>query len=200
MQSFELIVSGGWSGSREAFVEALLERLSKVQEFQGIVEGMTSLKTRELDSAEPSSDETWLSENGPLSLYFGTLDSALKFCGEISRAYKTLRISEPRLVPNEDWNKKWRDSYQGAEIAPYWKIIPSWTEDVSAGPHQKIIRMNPSLGFGTGEHPTTQLCMMAMANLEEKFGGARVLDFGSGSGILAVGAGLLGARSIDRCG
>ena len=72
-------------------------------------------------------------------------------------------------------------------------VTPSW-EPWEAAPGDRIIELDPGMAFGSGTHPTTGLCLRL---LEENVpSGARVLDWGTGSGILAVGAALLGAREI----
>jgi ribosomal protein L11 methyltransferase len=99
--------------------------------------------------------------------------------------------------PPEDWNATWKASFnaleKGFEIPPFWKIYPSWVEKPSMEDNRHVIRINPGAGFGTGTHETTQLCLQAIGDTSLKMKFDRALDFGSGSGILAIGAALLGA-------
>jgi ribosomal protein L11 methyltransferase len=76
------------------------------------------------------------------------------------------------------------------EIAPRWNIV-SAPEEAGADPHCVVIESGP--GFGDGTHETTQVCLQALAALAPRTGPWRMLDFGSGSGILAIGAARLGA-------
>jgi ribosomal protein L11 methyltransferase len=74
----------------------------------------------------------------------------------------------------------------------FW-IVPSWHEAPAGA--QKVIRLDPGLAFGTGTHPTTRMCLRWIAQHAQPW--ARVLDYGCGSGILAIGAALHGAQAID---
>jgi ribosomal protein L11 methyltransferase len=79
------------------------------------------------------------------------------------------------------------------EITPTFWIVPSWHDTPSVA--QQVIRLDPGLAFGTGTHPTTRMCLRWIATHARPW--ARVLDYGCGSGILAIGAALHGAREID---
>jgi ribosomal protein L11 methyltransferase len=82
-------------------------------------------------------------------------------------------------------------------VAPEFWIVPSWHEVPPQA--RTIIRLDPGLAFGTGTHPTTRMCLRWTAREapQRAAGWSRVLDYGCGSGILAIGAGLHGARGID---
>lgn len=88
------------------------------------------------------------------------------------------------LNDKEDWNAYWRAHYQEISIVDDFKIIPSWKKKESD--HSHNIYIYPGMGFGTGSHETTFLCLLAM--LEYKLTFKDVLDFGCGSGILGIGA------------
>jgi ribosomal protein L11 methyltransferase len=96
-------------------------------------------------------------------------------------------------VPNEDWVRLTQAQFAPVEITPTFWIVPSW-HDVPAAA-QKVIRLDPGLAFGTGTHPTTRMCLRWIALHAQPW--PRVLDYGCGSGILAIGAALHGAKSID---
>lgn len=88
-------------------------------------------------------------------------------------------------------------SFSGIDIAPFWRVLPSGVPVEALGPAQggmSVIRIDSGPGFGVGTHETTQLCMLALGHLQRSgHRAARVLDFGSGSGILAIAAALSGA-------
>ncbi|HOB92925.1 MAG TPA: 50S ribosomal protein L11 methyltransferase [Aquabacterium sp.] len=102
-----------------------------------------------------------------------------------------------RAVADQDWVRLTQSQFAPVEITPSFWIVPSWHE---APPQaQKIIRLDPGLAFGTGTHPTTRMCLRWTARQAAALapGWTRVLDYGCGSGILAIGAALFGARAID---
>jgi ribosomal protein L11 methyltransferase len=203
MESFVVSIVRGWREPRDVFVEELVASLEGNRAFQGLVEGSASQQARELDSVETSRSSAWISPATPIQIYFENSVAAQKFCAEITKQRRSLELTSPEAIAHEDWNKKWKDSYKGCDVEPYWRIIPAWNlaalspEGGEKNSTKKIIRMNPSLGFGTGEHATTQLCLSAMARHETRFHGAHVLDFGSGSGILSVAAAKLGAARVE---
>lgn len=95
-------------------------------------------------------------------------------------------------VPDEDWANSWRKNYQPVAVGERLLIVPSWlSTDGTDG--RVALRLEPGLTFGTGTHPTTQLCLQALQELVH--GGERVIDLGSGSGILSIASLLLGAST-----
>ena len=97
-------------------------------------------------------------------------------------------------VPEQDWVRLTQSQFTPVEITPAFWIVPTWHEP-PAGARQ-VIRLDPGLAFGTGTHPTTRMCLRWIASRAE-MGGKRVLDYGCGSGILAIGAAKFGAAQID---
>ena len=104
-------------------------------------------------------------------------------------------IPEPtfRIVAESDWANAWKEHYHVVHLGDRFVIKPSWRE-YAAQPGEIVIELDPGMAFGTGLHPTTQMCLTAI----EKYARPemRVLDLGTGSGILAIGAALLGVKSI----
>ncbi len=100
-------------------------------------------------------------------------------------------------VPEQDWVRLTQSQFAPVEVAPGFWVVPSWHEPPAAA--QRVIRLDPGLAFGTGTHPTTQMCLrwIAAQAPAHAAGWSRVLDYGCGSGILAIGAALHGARAID---
>ena len=96
-------------------------------------------------------------------------------------------------VPEQDWVRLTQSQFEPAPITPSFWIVPTWHE-VPAGATE-VIRLDPGLAFGTGTHPTTRMCLRWIAAHPPR--GQRVLDYGCGSGILAIGAALHGAASVD---
>lgn len=96
-------------------------------------------------------------------------------------------------VPEQDWVRLTQSQFAPVEITPAFWIVPTWHQPPAQA--REIIRLDPGLAFGTGTHPTTRMCLRWIAGHAPR--GARVLDYGCGSGILAIGAALHGATQID---
>ena len=96
-------------------------------------------------------------------------------------------------VPDQDWVRLTQSQFSPVEITPDFWIVPTWHEPPAQA--KTVIRLDPGLAFGTGTHPTTRMCLRWIARLGMQ--GARVLDYGCGSGILAIGAAKYGAIDID---
>ena len=94
---------------------------------------------------------------------------------------------------DQDWVRLTQSQFAPVDITPDFWIVPTWHEPPAAA--KKIIRLDPGLAFGTGTHPTTRMCLRWIAR--QSWTAQRVLDYGCGSGILAIGAALYGATDID---
>jgi ribosomal protein L11 methyltransferase len=96
-------------------------------------------------------------------------------------------------VDDEDWVRRSQAQFGPLPIGSRLWIVPSWCEPPAGA--SRVVRLDPGLAFGTGSHPSTRL---VLGYLEKGIrGGERVLDYGCGSGILAIAAAKLGASSVD---
>lgn len=104
-----------------------------------------------------------------------------------------MHVQAIQAVPEQDWVRLTQSQFAPVEITPEFWIVPSWHE---APPQaRRVMRLDPGLAFGTGTHPTTRMCLRWIAKNAQEW--PRVLDYGCGSGILAIGAALHGAQDID---
>ena len=129
----------------------------------------------------PSDDELWSKRKG--------IQEALWHLGQIQP------MPEPqfRKVAEEDWTEAWKKRLKVLRIGERLVVQPSWL-DYRAGPQDLVIQLDPGMAFGTGLHPTTQLCLCSLeAHVRP---GMAVLDLGTGSGILAIAAARLRARLV----
>ena len=96
-------------------------------------------------------------------------------------------------VKDEDWSENWKKYYKPFRIGTHLVVRPTW-EAYEAAPGDLVIELDPGMAFGTGTHETTSMCMQLLEkHLQE---GMRVMDVGTGSGILAIAAARLGAREV----
>ena len=107
--------------------------------------------------------------------------------------FESCQVLSISAVPDQDWVRLTQSQFAPVEITPEFWIVPTWHEPPAQA--REVIRLDPGLAFGTGTHPTTRMCLRWIATHEVK--GQRVLDYGCGSGILAIGAAKFGAASID---
>ena len=98
-----------------------------------------------------------------------------------------------QTVEDQDWVRLTQSQFAPVEVTPDFWIVPTWHEPPEQA--RQIIRLDPGLAFGTGTHPTTRMCLRWIA--QHGLQGQRVLDYGCGSGILAIGAAKSGATEID---
>ena len=101
-----------------------------------------------------------------------------------------------KLIDDEDWASSWKDHWEPIEIGDHFVIYPAWIE-VPAGLERLVIRLDPGSAFGTGVHSTTQLCLEALEmRIDEPDDELVVADIGCGTGILSIGARMLGAKEV----
>jgi len=118
------------------------------------------------------------------------LDEALWYLGRI----RSLPLAQYRLIQDQDWSVAWKEHYQPILIGERLVIVPAWLE--SPAPERIPISIDPGMAFGTGTHPTTQLCLELLeARMSQLLPQETdVIDVGCGSGILSIAAIKLGAR------
>jgi len=128
-------------------------------------------------------------------------------CGESYRCdfekiiSKLLNINAPKnqffdwsIIREEDWLTSWKKYWAPELVGNHFLILPCWISLSEKFKDKKIIKIDPGAAFGTGSHPSTYLCLEKMENI--LFSDKKILDIGSGSGILSVAARLLGAKKV----
>jgi ribosomal protein L11 methyltransferase len=136
-------------------------------------------------------------ENGPhADEKLKKITEYLAELGRLAAGEGETRI-ETEIIPDEDWNKAWKERFKPLPITPHLVIKPTW-EPYQPGQDEKVIEMDPGMAFGTGHHASTKL---ALEFVEALFHGKEappktVIDVGTGTGILAMAAALFGAQEV----
>ena len=112
-----------------------------------------------------------------------------------SFAAQGLSLQALQALPEQDWVRLTQSQFAPVAITPEFWVVPSWHEPPAAA--VQVIRLDPGLAFGTGTHPTTQMCLRWLANCPASTPRRRVLDYGCGSGILGIAAAIFGAGWVD---
>jgi ribosomal protein L11 methyltransferase len=97
-------------------------------------------------------------------------------------------------VDEEDWATAWKKYYHPVKISNRFTIVPTWEDYERVSTDELIIELDPGMAFGTGTHPTTVMCLQALEKTVQP--NSKVIDVGTGSGVLSIGAAKLGATSI----
>ncbi|MDO9237224.1 MAG: 50S ribosomal protein L11 methyltransferase [Aquabacterium sp.] len=108
---------------------------------------------------------------------------------------KDVHIQGIQEVGEQDWVRLTQSQFTPVPITDTFWIVPTWHEVPAQA--QTVMRLDPGLAFGTGTHPTTRMCLKWTAQNAAAYQGQRVLDYGCGSGILAIGAALHGSGVVD---
>ncbi|PLX98020.1 MAG: 50S ribosomal protein L11 methyltransferase [Desulfuromonas sp.] len=178
-------------------VDLLCERLERCGS-----SGVTVAEA-ELDTFVPPDPDELFVGSLVIRAYFPEQDGELlleRLREELSDFPAASLASEgPQTVRNEDWAEGWKQHFSAVRIGPRLVVRPSW-EDFNPGPGDVEVILDPGMAFGTGTHGTTRLCLEALAGCyESQIPPRRVLDVGTGSGILAIAAARLGAEQVVAC-
>lgn len=121
--------------------------------------------------------------DGHVKIYFDEEDNVKKYISLIKLKYgKDLEYSQKEY---EDWNESWKESYQPIEIDKENILIPSWSDEADFD-FKTIVKIYPGMGFGTGSHETTYLCLKLLVDNIQIANVNSCMDYGCGSGILAI--------------
>jgi len=181
----------------ESAIENLGEALDALDALSMSVEDADALTPAEQalfgEPGMPPPKEGW--QRSRVQALFAT-EAAARDAAQLLQAQDFLdgcEVLGVQPVAEQDWVRLTQSQFDPVEITPSFWIVPSWHEPPAAA--QQVIRLDPGLAFGTGTHPTTRMCLRWIA--AQGHDQPRVLDYGCGSGILAIGAAKFGARHLD---
>ena len=171
--------------------EALAEVLGRFVSNGVVLESLTKFDTRTQEN-KPSGEmivSGYLAVNAHLEEKQQQIEEALWHLSQI------MPISQPQFTPihDEDWMAAWKEHFKPIPIGDSLLITPAW-QTPKDKQNKVIIRINPAMAFGTGAHPTTQLCLRLLEH--QLTSGMSVIDIGCGSGILSIAALKLGASHL----
>ncbi|GIA03733.1 ribosomal protein L11 methyltransferase [Vibrio cholerae] len=170
----------------EAIGDMLMEETGAVS--------VTFLDAKDTPVFEPLPGETRLwGDTDVVALYEADMDTSLilqqiKASNMLAEGF----AHKVEQVEDKDWEREWMDNFHPMQFGRRLWICPSWRE--APDPQAVNVMLDPGLAFGTGTHPTTALCLEWLDNLD--LSGKTVIDFGCGSGILAIAAIKLGAAKV----
>lgn len=180
----------------EASVEAVGEALDALDALSVSVEDADAMTDAETalfgEPGLPAPKEGWC-RSRTVGLF--ATEAAAREAAHILGAqdfFKRCEVLGVKNVPEQDWVRLTQSQFEPVGITDDFWIVPTWHEPPAGAKH--VIRLDPGLAFGTGTHPTTRMCLRWIAARELK--SQRVLDYGCGSGILAIGAARMGATDV----
>ena len=170
--------------------EAIAELFSRIAPGGVVIEG---LRIEDDSSGEPAVEmvivRAYLPVDNQLELGKKHIEEGLWHLSQI----QPLPRPSFRLIEEEDWSQAWKSHYRPISIGRRLMIVPSWSPPP---PSDRLhVILNPGMAFGTGTHPTTRLCLMALEDYLHS--SERVIDLGCGSGILSIAAAHLGAGYVQ---
>ncbi|MDH3387147.1 MAG: 50S ribosomal protein L11 methyltransferase [Gammaproteobacteria bacterium] len=174
-------------------------RASELEQVEHLMQELGASSISLCDAAdepiyEPLPGTTPVWENSVLTATFGAESDPEILYRRIAGALPDRVVASIRRhrLEDEDWEQAYKRHFKPIQCAPGLWIVPSWAQPPDPG--ATVINLDPGLAFGTGSHPTTALCLAWLA--AHDVSGLRVIDYGCGSGILAIAACKLGAHEV----
>jgi ribosomal protein L11 methyltransferase len=185
--------------AKEAEVETLSDALMEIDALSVSVEDADADTEQEEalwgEPGMPVTREAW--QRSTIKSLFPSEADALEAATLIlAQEWATdIHVQGIQEVGEQDWVRLTQSQFQPVPITDTFWIVPTWHEVPAQA--KTVMRLDPGLAFGTGTHPTTRMCLKWTAQNASSYQGQRVLDYGCGSGILAIGAALHGSGIVD---
>ena len=141
---------------------------------------------------EPNPEETPLWDRVQVTALFEGCRNLKMVIDEVPSELIVEAPLNSNLIADREWARVWEEQFHPLQISDRLWVCPSWTPPPD--PEAVNILLDPGLAFGTGAHPTTEMCLLALDNCIKS--GMRAVDYGCGSGILGIAAAKLGAESV----
>ncbi|MFA6947804.1 MAG: 50S ribosomal protein L11 methyltransferase [Eubacteriales bacterium] len=180
---------------RVSAVMSMLDNSLMIEDYRDMEDGLNAIYGELIDEELKKVDRTVAS----VSIFIPETKNYHDYEMFIRERMNTLGIKYDMTftgVNEEDWANAWKQYYKPIKTGPRLVIVPAW-EDYAPAEGEVTLTMDPGMAFGTGTHETTRLCASLIE--EHMPQGARVLDIGTGSGILAIAASKLGAGEVYAC-
>ena len=139
--------------------------------------------------SKPNHDRVWF------DLYFAT-DAEARIAEKVLEKKKGVVATHIRAVAPREWQSFWKHHFKGMDIGKRLRIDPVWEKKRAKHKGKIIIRLDPGLSFGTGDHFTTRFCLEMLDRVTAQETVRSMLDVGSGSGVLAIAAAKLGCKKV----
>lgn len=125
----------------------------------------------------------------------GRLKEIDQYIDQTDLAHKDDIEIDHKIIQESDWENEWKKYFHSFRVSDTFVIVPSWEmQDYSYMESDRLIKLDPGMAFGTGDHPTTSMCLKFIEGIVKP--DHKIIDVGTGSGILSIASHLMGARSI----
>ncbi|WP_049772645.1 50S ribosomal protein L11 methyltransferase [Acetohalobium arabaticum] len=180
-----------WMEAKVFTKQKALPAVSSILDDLG-VDGLIKEKVKDEVSDDNLMVKFYLPVDKSLEAKLSVLKSKIKHLPDYDIDLGSGRI-ECESISDQDWRESWKENFKSKQVTDKLVIKPTW-EDYQPKPEEKVIEIDPGMAFGTGSHVTTTMCLEAIEEYSSQY--SDLLDIGTGTGILSIGAYLLGIEDI----